>query len=345
MRELYYDAEADLDEDSWGWEDELEAFDMAEDDLLNDDYYESSEDYELGILGDSAELAEGLREVMHEDYWDAPHEEMEEALFNILDTMTPAEGFNFKKALSQVLGKPIASKYAKAILPAAGTAVGTIYGGPAGAAVGAKLGSAAGQAFSGGRKSKARPRRKKTPKPSAKGGSAAAAQLLQLTQKPDMLKSLLALSLGANGQKSVKVGSSGPSVPVGGFMNLLSILAGQAAADADEILRENDESTAYLRDSEGELIFDPANPSDRAEALYETLDNAENEELVEAMEEDYGWGGLDDFEADRVENSIRDHGSQGRGRRVRQRAPNRFGRYRRYPRRRPFQNSRFSSRY
>lgn len=235
---------------------------------------------------ETAELAEALREVLHEDYREATPEEMQEALFNILGTMTPAEGLNFGKILRQirragkkVLDDPTVGQIAQVVLPVAGATVGTLAGGPVGTAVVGKLGQAAGQAFSkGDQPTSAAPTAPVSPS-SPQGGSAAAEQLLQLTQNPDVLKSLSSLALGSLGNMNVKLGNGGPSVPVGGVMNLIGTLAGKAAADADELLRESEHSPSYLLDEEGRFLGDPAVPEDRAQALYNALSEAENERL------------------------------------------------------------------
>lgn len=235
---------------------------------------------------ETVELAEALREVLHEDYRDATPEEMQEALFNILGTMTPAEGLNFGKILGQirragkkVLDDPTVGQIAQVVLPVAGATVGTLAGGPAGTAIGGKLGQAAGQAFSKGSQPSSAAATAPVSPSSPQGGSAAAEQLLQLTQNPDVLKSLSSLALGSLGNMNVKLGNGGPSVPVGGVMNLIGTLAGKAAVDADELLRESEHSSSYLLDEEGQFLGDPSVPEDRAQALYNALSDAENHRL------------------------------------------------------------------
>jgi hypothetical protein len=269
-------------------EEELEALEMEGENQFIEDYLpEGFGEDETDFYDATAELAETLREVLHEEYQDASHEEMEVALFNVMESLTPAEGFNFAKVLSQVsktgqqvLKDPTVGQIAKTVLPTAGAAVGTIFGGPLGTAVGSQLGKTAAQAFSGKPKPAPPPSVPTVSQPPPQGGSTAAAQLLQLTQNPDMLKSLLSLALGAHGKQSIPVGKGEQTVPVGAFMNLLSTLAGKATADAESLLLESDEMTAYLRDSEGDFMVDPAVPEDRAQALYETLLDAENQQLI-----------------------------------------------------------------
>jgi len=109
--------------------------------------------------------------------------------------------------------------------------------------------------------------------PNVAGGSAAAAQGLVLSQRPDVLQALLSLAMGQQGQKSVN------GVPVAGVMNMLSSVFGQAAADADELLYLDGED-GESADSE-DLVGITALPSDRT--LYTALLDADNYELSEAL--------------------------------------------------------------
>jgi len=224
----------------------------------------------------SAELADVLRDVLSDDYSHADAEAIDDALGEIMDSLSAAEAFNFAKAFKQIQKSAkkfgvdkVLGQVAGVALPIAGGAVGTLVGGPVGTALGSSLGNAAAGALTGGRP--ARPAI-----PGIAGGSAAAAQGLVLTQQPDVLKSLLALSMGQHGKKAVN------GVPVAKIMNMLSSVFGQAAADADELM--------YLGESR--------DPSDSDEAtygaysdqwpvgreLYTTLLDADNAELAEAME-------------------------------------------------------------
>ncbi|MGH3804349.1 MAG: hypothetical protein ACRDTD_30275, partial [Pseudonocardiaceae bacterium] len=82
-------------------EDALEVLERADDvdglDLLVEEAY-----FDEAGWADAADPAEVLREALHEDYADALPEELEAALGNILDSMSPAESFNFAKALRQI---------------------------------------------------------------------------------------------------------------------------------------------------------------------------------------------------------------------------------------------------
>jgi hypothetical protein len=248
------------------WSDELPEFDM--------------EDADLDWSDDTAELAEVLRDALDDDFSDASHEDMDDALSSVLESMSPAESFNFTKALRQVergagkaLADPVVGQLVRTGLPIAGAGAGTLIGGPLGTALGSKLGTAAASALPG------RAARPVAPKPGASvpaaaSGSAAAAQGLVLTQQPDVLKGLLALAMGQHGQKTVN------GIPVPRIMDMLSNVFGQAAADADELMYLSGEG---FDDEIGEALDDEAIPSGRS--LYTTLMDVENYELTEAAEE------------------------------------------------------------
>lgn len=239
-------------------------------------------------LDESADLAEALRESLDYEYADASPDEMGDALANVLESMSPAEAFNFTKALKQiqrgagnVLSDPAFGQVTGNVLPIAGGALGTVIGGPAGTAVGTSLGTAAAKALPG-RPTKAPVTRPAAPPtvptattPAAAGGSAAAAQGLVLTQQPDVLKSLLALAMGQHGQKTVS------GVPVAKIMSMLSSVFGQAAADADELMYLDREA---FGESSGEhsSLFDDASTPDRS--IYTTLMDVDNDDLAEALE-------------------------------------------------------------
>jgi hypothetical protein len=279
----------------------------SESSVLDDaDWSDDAEGYEEAGLG------EVLREVLHDQYVDADAEEMSDALDAVLDGMSAAEAFSIGKALrqiergaSQALANPLVGQIAQTALPAGAGALGTLIGGPAGTAVGSRLGTLAASAL-------ARPGPRPTggvpagppaqppaasgappsvigaaPSPAAgpgsavAGGSAAAAQGLVLTQQPDVLRALLALTMGQHGQRQVG------GVPVADVMNMLSSVFGQAAADADEL--------AYLDGEarEGDVFdrgFDAVDESDEAayptpdfgsgRSLYTAWIDAENEELA-----------------------------------------------------------------
>ncbi len=245
---------------------------------------------------DFFEFADVLQDALADDYADADPEDIDNALIDIFDSMSSAEAFNFAKAFKQigrtassVVSDPIFKQVAGTALPIATGALGTLIGGPVGTALGSSLGSAAAGAITGKPAkggisgiAKAIPALTRAlpglaqAVPAVAGGSAAAAQGLVLTQQPDVLKSLLALSLGQHGKKTVN------GVPVAQVMNMLSSVFGQAAADADELM--------YLSESESgsgseEFGYDAeADDSVTGRELYAVLLGADNAEFDEAME-------------------------------------------------------------
>lgn len=251
--------------------------------------------------------AYGLWEALHEDYAGADDEAYDDAFEAVLDGMSAAEAFSFTRALGQIqrgagqaLADPLVGHLARAALPVGAGALGTVIGGPVGTAIGSRLGTLAAGALArpgapvlptgapagGGRvpaglpaftvgpvSGLAPPPAAGAADPGVSGGSAAAAQGLVLTQQPDVLKALLALSLGQHGARQVG------GVPVASVLNLLSSVFGQAAADADEL--------AYL-DGEGldEGLFGESFGGEHPEpdlgtgrTLYTALMDTENEEL------------------------------------------------------------------
>ncbi|RIQ15848.1 hypothetical protein DY240_23525, partial [Jiangella rhizosphaerae] len=95
-------------------------------------------------------LGEALAEVLSDDYADAAPEDLELAVADVLDELSPAEAFGFGKALRQLgsgagrlVSDPAFAQIAGKVLPVAGGAAGTAIGGPLGTAVGTQLGSIA----------------------------------------------------------------------------------------------------------------------------------------------------------------------------------------------------------
>jgi hypothetical protein len=125
--------------------------------------YESGSYPAVGtVLGEAAwaealspgELADVLRSSLRAEYSDASDAEMGDALENILDSMSAAEGFNFGSALRQI-GKsasklasdPAFAQIVRTAAPIAGGALGTLIGGPVGTALGSQLGNLAARAL------------------------------------------------------------------------------------------------------------------------------------------------------------------------------------------------------
>ncbi len=289
-------------------EDALDALELA-DDLGDVDMSEEEEAYldEDADWDDAVGLGEVLREALHEDYADALPEELEAALDNMLDSMSPAESVNFVKSLRQIekgasrtLTDPLVGQIAGTALPMAGGAAGTLLGGPAGTAIGGALGSAAAKALPSAAKAgvPAAAGTASSPPPTmspatmspatmspatmspaatapVRAGSAAAAQGFMLTNQQVAQLGMLALALGDLGRRSID------GVPVGALMSMFSSIFAQAAQDADELYYGGDESSGHLYDGETYPSADSASPADRARALYARLIDSDNRRLAD----------------------------------------------------------------
>jgi hypothetical protein len=113
---------------------------------------------ESGRSGDlwSEEVADVLRSSLRSDYADASDQELSDALEDVFDAMSPAEGFNFGAALSQagksinrLAADPTFRQVVQTAAPIAGGALGTVIGGPLGTALGTQLGTLAAGALGG----------------------------------------------------------------------------------------------------------------------------------------------------------------------------------------------------
>lgn len=233
----------------------------------------TTEHEDLEWLDEAEELADVLRDALSDEFTDASPEEMDDALFDILESMNSAEAYNFTKALQQIgkgagksLSDPLVGQIVRTAMPVVGGATGTIIAGPAGTALGAGLGNSLGKSLPGGQPSPS----SRASNAAASAGSVAAAKGLLLTQKPEVLQSLLALSLGQKGQKVVN------GIPVASVMSMLSNVFGQAAADADELMYLNGDS-----EEEPDDAYYGSEPVDN-QLLYTALMEAESIELAES---------------------------------------------------------------
>ncbi|WP_227370556.1 hypothetical protein [Halomonas sp. M20] len=234
--------------------------------------------------------AELLREISPV-YRGMEDDQVDEALSEALDEMTPEEIEGFFSSLGRVakgLGRTLV-RAAPKILPVVGGAVGTVVGGPMGTAVGSQLGGIAGglvgRATQGG--SRRRPRRRtSTPARTARvsrrirrrgpgrrprrrsASDNAAAQLLSLIQNPSFLRSLTARLLGDSQASTVHVGEAAVAAPFGAFMNALEMLATEAATEAHS---GGTGIPEYLLDETGEAVVDVGDDQARAEHLLALL--------------------------------------------------------------------------
>lgn len=284
-------------------------FDYDEDEYLDDfddeaasDFHPEFDEFDRDLFGGSDSLAEALGDILNDSYADASIGELHDVLDEIEESLSPAEAFNFRKALraaaktgTQILKDPMVGQIAQTALPIAGGALGTMIGGPAGTMVGAQLGQVAGSAFAGAQKAHATPTTQTAvaqpaatpvataaPQTAALGanGSQAAAQLLQLLQNPAVQRGLLALAMGGQARQTVRTGES--EVPVSSFMNLLNSLSTQAAQDAATIATE---ATLFENDSEALGGLARSEPVyEEPESLYHVLQQDEAIRLEQEAE-------------------------------------------------------------
>jgi hypothetical protein len=226
---------------------------------------------------DRLELSQSLGEALRDEYAYATPEELDEALGKVLESLAPAEAYDFAKALQQagksarrVLEDPALAQIAKTALPLAGGALG----GPAGISLGSGLGSVAAQALAARAKPPPGAGAPPAGKPPVAAGSSAAATGFLLSQTRPALLATLATAMGDHGRKAID------GVQVADIMRLLSEVYAHAARDADELQQFSSEPPSYPLDAEG----DPEAPMDRARALYTALVAAETEALSEAVD-------------------------------------------------------------
>ena len=209
-----------------------------------------------------------LRSALHEGYAAASDDDLEDALGNIVESMSPAEALNFASALQrmgksavQLMSDPTVASIAQTALPVVGGAIA----GPAGVSLGSLAASALPARAPASVPASAQPA---GGSPAVSGGSSAAARGLVLTQHPDVLRGLLAAALGQHGTQTVS------GLPVAQVLGLVSKVLGEAAADADELM--------YLG-QQAESI--PVVADDPVDALYADLLGADDMEIAEAA----GW--------------------------------------------------------
>jgi glycosyltransferase involved in cell wall biosynthesis len=215
---------------------------------------------------------ESLREAIRPDLAALPAEKLETVLEGSAIDAEAME--NWLSSLGN-----IAKTVLPSVLPAVGGIAGTFVGGPVGAALGSKLGQLAGGAIGGSTGQPSVP----TPSPQVP----AAGGLLRTIARPETMQALTSMLMGQLGRPNVQVGST--SVPVGAFTNLLGVLANQAGSQYNATISAAREGVPeYMADYAGETKGDPAVAADRAEALYELLENTkieqESSEATEAAE-------------------------------------------------------------
>lgn len=215
------------------------------------------------------------RSVLAAQYRELPDSQIESLLEQSLGVQSAEDFENFMRSLGN-FGRSV-GRVAQQALPVAGSVVGGMFGGPVGAALGGQLGALGGQAIGAAtapRPQHARPARGpvmgRAGAPAAMG-SPAAAQLMQILGRPEVLRGLMSMVLGPAGASNMKVGNT--SVPAAAFANLIGTLAQQALSEYNaQVGAEDVESyPEYLMDAEGQFRVDPAVPEARAGVLLEML--------------------------------------------------------------------------
>jgi hypothetical protein len=115
------------------------------------------------------------------------------------------------------------------------------------------------------------------------GGTSAAGQLQSLLQRPETQRALAAINLGPLGRPSIPTGSGRTPIPVGAITNLIGQLSNQAAAEAAAFAGDGESTLHYMTDQYGEFVGDPAVESDRGERVWELLNEAHAERVLEAV--------------------------------------------------------------
>lgn len=256
---------------------------MNSEERMTQRFGEITEDYEGDLEYPEEAFDQTVREVVSEEYRDLPSEELEELVIEALEDMPPMviEGFfSFIKKIGKKIVKGV-----KKVLPFVSKAAPFLSGIPV---VGPYIGGAANmlQKLLGRRRRRRAVKRRKRP-------TSAAAKLIGLLNRPELLKVLLGQLLGRSGRKSVTVGKKRTAVPGGALMNLLGTLANQAAVEMNASGTGSQETPQYLLGEEGELLCDPAVPEERANVLWNLLEEADEEEdvLYEYDENDERYAG------------------------------------------------------
>ena len=83
----------------------------------------------------------------------------------------------------------------------------------------------------------------------------------------------------------VPVGAGGQPVPTAAIAQLLGHLSQQVAAEAEGVGEA--EALGFMADAEGGFVGDPANAPDRAARLWDMMNEAMAERVIETIEAEY----------------------------------------------------------
>jgi hypothetical protein len=240
-------------------------------------------------LAEPEEVYDGIRELLAPQYADLPAEQLDARLGAILGEMSPDDLENFWQSVKRFGQKAL--PVLQRALPVVQTAL-PLVGGPLGGLAAGALGAI--------QTATRRPTTTRVPAPpagagipvpepvlppAAGGGSPAAAQLLQLINRPEVQQALLAMVMGQAGARNVSAGDT--PLPVAAVANTVGVLANQAAAEYHRVVSgEGGGTPLYLLDNVGEFVCDVANPAGRAEVVLARFAAADAAERVAAEDED-----------------------------------------------------------
>lgn len=255
-------------------------------------------------LAELEDVYDGIRELLSPQYAGLPADQLDARLGAILGEMSPEDLEGFWQSVKR-FGKR-ALPALKRALPGAlqgvvkGATTGATVGGPWGALVGGLAGGALGGVQSAGRRPAAAPAfvpagadpGMSAPEPyppSAGGDSSAAAQLLQLINRPEVQQALLAMVMGQAGTRNVSAGDM--PIPVAAVATTLGELASQAAAEYHQVVSgEGGGMPLYLLDNAGEFVCDVANPVERASVVLQRFAAADLAEWSATNDDDAAEG-------------------------------------------------------
>jgi hypothetical protein len=122
------------------------------------------------------------------------------------------------------------------------------------------------------------------------GGGNGAGQLMSAMRRPETQQALAALRLGQMGRPNIPVGPQQVAVPTSAFAQLLGHLAQQATGAGPAPRAETEsEAIGFMTDGAGEFYGDPASVGDRAARLWDMMNDAQAERLIETLEYE-AWG-------------------------------------------------------
>ena len=241
-------------------------------------------------LAELEDVYDGIRELLAPQYADLPADQLDARLGAILGEMSPDDLENFWQSVKK-FGKramPVLQRalpVVQAALPLVGGPLGGLAAGALGAIQSAtrrpvRTTHVPAPPVGGGI-----PMPEPVPPPTAGGGSPAAAQLLQLINRPEVQQALLAMIMGPAGTRNVSAGDT--PVPVAAVANTLGVLANQAAAEYHQVVSgEGGGTPLYVLDNAGEFVCDVANPVERAGVVLTRFAAADAAERATAEDED-----------------------------------------------------------